>query len=107
MHIKIIELKACPNYRQNSECHRDVMHIKITELNTCPNCRQNLGPTQWLLGLGLCKFFFFPQGALQFLLQFVFRNSISHHMVSANIMILLFSPEINETKRFHYIWIPL
>ena len=77
MHIKIIELKACPNYRQNSECHRDVIHIKISSR------------------------------ALQFLLQFVFRNSLSHHMVSTNIIILLFSPETNGKKRFHYIWIPL
>ena len=60
------------------------MHIKITELNTYPNCRQNLGPTRWLLGPGLRKFFF---------------------SLGANIMILLFSPETNETKRFHYIWI--
>ena len=58
MHIKITELNTCPNCRQNSECHRDVMHIKIAELNTCPNCRQNLGPTRWLLGPGLRKFFF-------------------------------------------------
>ena len=41
----------------------------------------------------------FPQGALQFLLQFVFRNSLSHHTVSANVMILLFSPETNETRK--------
>ena len=67
------------------------MPIKITELNTCPNCRQNL--------VRVSGIFFFPQGALQFLLQFVFRNSLSHHTVSATIMILLFSPEIMERPR--------
>ena len=49
---------------------------------------------------GFKEFFFsFALGALRFLLQFVFRNSLSDHMVSANIMILLFSPATNETKK--------
>ena len=62
MHIKISELSICPNCRQNSECHRDVMHTKITEQNSCPNCRHNLGPTPWMLGPGLRKFFFSSRG---------------------------------------------
>ena len=41
----------------------------------------------------------FPEEALQFLLHFVFRNSLSHPTVSTNIMFLLFSPETNETKK--------